>query len=676
MTRQLVAHSLPGLYDQSSTLDGVKLQSDRVLPGARSEALFEGVDQHILVVGSSTSLGKHVVRDLLLFGAEHNVVVTALDAAPDLSQLDFALSHLPSFHRARRRLDSVGSAVALSDFVDPRTASFANKDATSAAMMATGRLRVVQADQRNLSVVQSILMPERFGAPPTLQLGVMKSRKPGTRRMVPKITGIMHLTGATDTACERNLPECLDQLASGADVLAAAVAEMSDEARPWIVVTRGAERAESLEQARMGVLPPSIADLPPTGRRPRGRRRTDAEWIGRKGETIKLMAVTAPIHAILLAMPPDAHVYGDPFDSRRLPVPDLVHRALGHLPMHVAASFPSMSASSRWVGASVLWIEDAVEAVLSAAELLARAAAAKHLQSRSIVADVTLAPAGSLDVEAMATLIQSITQSDSPLATPRQSPRPPAWIEAERAIATNVLDLRTPAPVDLGVRAYVAALLARQMDYAVTQQAALCKTPPPVAQIEQAMLGTDGCFVQLVALSAGRSYSFGCSQDLESYGQPVTMLNAVPHAEGVRGVDLKVGKVEHGEGIWVELSCPTGAGGQPERVVWVDGAYGHFATEAEEPDGVSRFRVEVVRRDAAAFTLSIPGSDATSKRAFVTHTVSKGVDRLRPLFTPTAETPAEHEVMHFRLNEICCSNRARTHDFLQSDRASVFAQRG
>jgi hypothetical protein len=156
------------------------------------------------------------------------------------------------------------------------------------------------------------------------------------------------------------------------------------------------------------------------------------------------------------------------------------------------------------------------------------------------------------------------------------------------------------------------------------------------------------------------------------------MLNAVPHAEGVRGVRLSASRVPTGEGNGVEvgISCPTGAGGADEAVAWLHDPTGEadgFVTASLEPTAIYRkFRVDFVRRDTGAFTLSLPlEGDGWPKRKLMVRDVG-GIDTKMVYFPVSGETqaPMDDLVLELRINEICSPAKAASkHNFLREDRA-------
>lgn len=436
------------------------------------------------------------------------------------------------------------------------------------------------------------------------------------------------------------------------------------------------------QAAPMNGSTPDIEDL---NRRP-GKRKRQLETASQTHLALHSLASSSRMNAISLRLPPDSHLLGDPFASRRLPLPYLVQNALGHLPIHVHAdSFPTFArprAEDEWIGLSIMSIEDIVEAILSAAELLSRAQKAEYLERVSLVTEVDIVPptADANLAEDTVDFVLQLTRSESPVAYEtfdlplRRRPSP-----LSPRTANRLLRLRSPEPSTIFLRSYLSSILSLQGSHLEKLASQSCAQPPPLSELEAAMLGADGCFVQLIAIVDGMSWSFACSQDLDEFSQPLAMLNAVPHAEGVRGIRIGVERSATGEGSGIELaiSCPTGAGGADEAVAWLSDPEGQndgFVTASQEPKAIhKRFHVDFVRRDTKAFSLSLPlEGDGWPKRKLMVRDVG-GVDSKIAYFPDSGESASLSDlVLELRVNEICCgSKEGKGRSFLREDRASA-----
>ena len=125
---QLVNRSPSILYDTRTSLDKLRLTSTRFVASRPSSpfAVFAQLPQrqHILVTGGFSSLGKSLVRDLLLLGSESGgqrtsntvrkpdgpldlpsdqggIVITILDTRNRSEELDEILRHTPLYHRSK-----------------------------------------------------------------------------------------------------------------------------------------------------------------------------------------------------------------------------------------------------------------------------------------------------------------------------------------------------------------------------------------------------------------------------------------------------------------------------------------------------------------------------------------------------------------------------------------------
>ena len=399
--------------------------------------------------------------------------------------------------------------------------------------------------------------------------------------------------------------------------------------------------------------------------------------------SLKPLAQVSKVHAISLYLPPDDLVFGDPFAPTSATIPYLVKHSVGHLPLTVYSDifpFQVQPVLKRdWTQIAIISTEDLVEAIISATELLYRASGADYLRKVSIMTEIPVVPESALNsphssyARDIVNLIRDLTRSESPISIGNfavDTPLPhPVWTAQDRELSPDTLGLGLQAPIPMSLQAYVSSLFALQMDYLSTTITEQCKPPESMEVLRSLALDMDQCFTQLIVLVDGASWSLACSQELEEYEQPVALLHAVPHAEGVRGVRISVQGSVEGE-IKFQMSCPTGPGGADEVVVWSTEESGSWQTITDAPNGISTFQLDFVRRESAAFSLAFFQMATEAPRRQIKHklVVKEGFT----FFAPTnLELPNGATVADLRFNEICCSNgRASNSDhfFLRNDR--------
>ena len=296
---QLVATSNPSpgpaYFDARTSMDRLKLTSTRVLghgggsSSGSSDDATEDVDnqafanrqrRHILVTGGFGSLGKAVVRDLLLNGGgapprtaaawaaagapvdeqawEEDVLVTILDVADRASELNFLLQSAP--------LDKPGAG-GKGKGTDPRAKAFQASERSVDSFRKQGKLRVVVGDVRDAELVGQLLDPKgsyvthlpgqiQAAALGDAQLGNLKQKGHATTTsFIPPVTGIIHLAAYSPEQCRRNPVDCRDVEEAGMKALLGSIeregvdkeADLEGDKvvvadRPWVVLPRRADR--------------------------------------------------------------------------------------------------------------------------------------------------------------------------------------------------------------------------------------------------------------------------------------------------------------------------------------------------------------------------------------------------------------------------------------------------
>ncbi|KAK4332774.1 Proteophosphoglycan ppg4 [Rhodotorula toruloides] len=351
----------PSYYDARTSMDKIKLTSTRVLGhgGKSSSSSSSSADdaadtisfasrdrRHILVTGGFGSIGKAVVRDLLLttggsssrvdaWGAptetadeltwEEDVLVTILDVADRSAELNFLLQSAP--------LDKPGGAGKIKG-TDPRTQAFSASERSVENFRKSGKLRVVVGDVRDEELVKSILDPAgttHTDLPADQQAAALLNPKLGRPKqkghtlattVIPPVTGIVHLAAYSPKACRTNPVDCRSVEQDGVSAILEAIKRegMEKQAelveRPWVVVPRRADRWDEASIADNGNSSTLTVQVPETA--------------------IKAFTTKRPLHSLLLELPSAFSIIGDPYASRFDPVPHIVHSALGNLPINGA----------------------------------------------------------------------------------------------------------------------------------------------------------------------------------------------------------------------------------------------------------------------------------------------------------------------------------------------------
>lgn len=786
--------------------------------------------QHILVTGGFSSLGRSLVRDLLLLGGESGaeedsqtgtrgkfglsglwgpddeevdeyaddfsdiagpkkikeidakkgIIVTVLDTTNRSTELDDMLRHSPLYHRSRigfnlpdpsggfgqswtgpsrQDEDKAQDKSAKNydgtpplEFIDPRSADFSSSEVSLASFIAKGRLRIVRGDSRDSEQILQLLRPH--SSPPIGKISKRDERKskfgkkpkrphyeedPATA--LPPVSGIFHLAGYENTDCKlKNPRDCADLERGGLRAVAEAVGQMDDYARPWIVagdrgnleqpeVAQWLRRADKSDRAQADV--PIVTPLQTASTtglstdspaKEKGKRSLKSRSLYDSTAYISPIAELARktrVHALSLRLPPNSHIFGDSFAARSLPIPHLVHSAIGHLPIVLDEdTFPSMNVRvfenstfdqtylekavtrSVWDNTGVVYIDDVVEAFIAAGELLSRASNAEYVSRLSMLAEVDIVPpsrsysavplyasSGSKSVaeETLDWIIQ-LTKSASPVGFVQSrgalggretlQGRP-----LDRSLARSILGTTPSTPIPLALKAYIRSLLGRQASFFDQHITEACAPPHDLRTLNDALAQLDTCHVQLLGLVSGENIVLACNPDYDHTPatSPLVLANAVPYTEKLSQVKLRsrwgpVGKTEVG------LFCPFGTNGADERLVWLESTEtleGRWATQSEALNlqaesttiwSYNNFEVNFVRRDMRSFTLSIlqypqAGPEAPKRRMVFTVDNSKKTsdttmkDVLNLGWQLLAETEPDWQTMEWRVNPICCADK-------------------
>lgn len=237
--------------------------------------------RHILVTGGFGSLGKFVVRDMLLglsspsttaksdlddwaaddASKEEDILVTILDVKDRTAELNFLLQSAPLEKGPKIK------------GTDPRAQAFTSSERSVDNFKRAGKLRVLVGDVRDKELMASVLvaggttMTEMGGnqaaaAALNAKLGRPKLGKGShqtTTTFIPPVSGIIHLASYSPAACRLNPADCesveTEGMTAMLDVLERKGLEKTGKDgktqivdRPWVVVPR---RADNWEEVRL-----------------------------------------------------------------------------------------------------------------------------------------------------------------------------------------------------------------------------------------------------------------------------------------------------------------------------------------------------------------------------------------------------------------------------------------
>ncbi|KAK4058870.1 hypothetical protein OIO90_000316 [Microbotryomycetes sp. JL221] len=672
----------PSYYDKRTSLDRIKLSSTRVLGhGEPQQDNLRSADEdedevaqrprrHILVTGGFGSIGKHVVRDLLLGPAvasgsawsskssdvdfveeddrEEDILITILDVRDRTPELNFLLQAAP-FKGPRVK------------GTDPRTQAFSAQERSVDSFRRSGKLRTIVGDVRDKELMETILSPTgtTITQTGTQQAAALLNAKLGrvgqgsqhltTTVVVPPVSGIIHLAAYSPSACRQNPTDCEDVESKGARVILDRLEHFGDK----------------MTQTEMpGVTNWNASSLSTVA----------AE------ESIKQFAHKHPLHAIMLQLPSAYSVIGDPYSPRFDPVPHLVQSALGHLPIEVTASSEEQE--------PFIAIDDVSRAVVQSARMLELAGKKEYLRALAFVGEVQVIgpPLGQKSISPMlyvAKTVIKLTTSQSALATfdadrePLIGPHPD--LNNDRKRAAKVLGFAPSLSVRTALGRYLTMLLKLQATHLATRVNVACSSPPSVPVLEEGLLALSGCNAQLLTVIEGAYFTLGCSQGVEGpHLEPLSMLPAVPFKEGVRGVEILAERGLEGK-VDLQLRCPKlDNKGEPtqdsEVVVWATatevGGAASFAdqSKAGEHTVAEWYSAEFIQRDSRSFTLSLPPTEGVTegeepKRRLVLQDSAARKVTFQPI-------TGEARPMLWRVNPICCAatdRRKDVWDFFKED---------
>ena len=645
------------------------------------------------------------------------------------------------------------------EFIDPRSAAFSSSQVSLASFISKGRLRIVKGDARNTSLVTTLLNPRlaakeasdrKFREKPVKsKFGIPKRPHHDTDEadMLPPISGVFHLAGYENAACSLEKPrDCADMERNGVAALAHAMHTTEEAYRPWLVLAdRGnlaypkvrawladdASQQPILDvQTRIPGAPSTSAAIEQMIQRSYGDATTQKKHTRRSyfgvpdyASPLASFAREQKLHALCIRLPPDSHIFGDSFASRiESPVAHLVHSAVGHMPILVNDNdFPNMHISEAissspdpfaangtslgpaqhglWQNTGLVYIDDIVESMLAAGELLARSNTAEYLRRISILAEVDIVPpqasllagnaltsaSSSFAQEAVDWIVQ-LTRSSSPVGIMRRQ----ASLSGEtslqgrpldRPLTKQVLGTTPSTPLPLALKAYIRSLLGRQTTYLDSQIGIACAPPPDLRTLNEALAQLHLYTVQVLGLVSAENIVLACNPDYlgDRTKAPLVLRDPYTIADGLSQVKLKsrwgpVGKVD------VSFYCPFGKGGADEQIFWTESTkeiVGRWATATDQArmaleDSTlwtyDKFEVNFVRRDTRSFTLSIPqypqaNVESPKRRMVFTIDHSKkgsegGMKEMVLLnWQLLGDTGPDWQTMEWRLNPISCKER-------------------
>lgn len=278
----------PAFYDERTSFDRLRLSSTLVLGHGHGASVKSSDDpddddsgtptgssnrRHILITGGFGSLGKHVVRDLLLglsahkghssSGAdewsvnsskndEEDILLTILDIKDRSSELNHLLLSVP-----------IAARVVVKG-TDPRAQAFASNERTVSSFKRKGKLRIILGDVRDEDLLAHLLAPSsQTEATPAQDQSARQADDPGLRRpllknhvahavVIPPVSGIIHLAAYSPSACRLNPLDCEDVETAGMQAILKALARDAPQKpatgggyvmseRPWMLVSRRGE---------------------------------------------------------------------------------------------------------------------------------------------------------------------------------------------------------------------------------------------------------------------------------------------------------------------------------------------------------------------------------------------------------------------------------------------------
>ncbi|GAA5859151.1 hypothetical protein JCM1840_003777 [Sporobolomyces johnsonii] len=708
----------PAYYDARTSMDRLKLTSTRVLGHGQSSSSSVSDDEpesfqtrqrrHILVTGGFGSLGKHVVRDLLLNGGssssrssgddwsrgpslsgsfatdelswEQDVLVTILDVHDRTPELNFLLQSAPLAKPGASKLKGT----------DPRTQAFSASERTVDTFRKSGKLRIVVGDVRDEELVKGLLDPSGTtltDLPANQQAAALLNAKLGrpkqkghatTTTVIPPVTGVIHLASYSPKDCRVNPVDCADVERKGMDAVLSALGREGMEQptgkngekavvadRPWVVVPRRGDRWDESAVAHNG----NASSL--------STRVSE--------DLVKTFTEQHPLHSVLLQLPSYNSIIGDPFSPRFDPVPHIVQSALGNLPVTVYTSSTQTE--------PFLAIDDASKAVIQSARMLDVASSKDYLRLLGFVAELEVVgpPSSTSKSTPLADLAQtalSLTLSQSAFAeifTQREAvatASAPLFHNSETALrktTSKVLGFTPSTSVRDTLTSYISSLLRLQSNHLSAKINVACSSPPSIPVLEEGLLALSGCNTQLLTLIEGAYYTLGCSQGLEGpHLEPLAIVPAVPYKEGVRGVEIFAERGLEGK-VDIQMRCPVVGKdgklvpGESEVVMWADTVDGGEFAELNKPGAhpiAEWYTVDFVQRDARSFTLTLPPTEGVPEGEEPKRRLSlrdPNNPKREMLFQPVS---GETRALLWKFNPICCAadqRRKDVWDFFKED---------
>lgn len=667
--------------------------------------------RHILVTGGFGSLGKHVVRELLLGAAaqqhrdaterelangagpsidndeDGEVVVTLLDVQDKTDELDYLLQSAPLEESLKMR------------GTDPRAQAFTSSERSVEHFRRTRKLRIILGDVRDGALMKALLSSGSSSQTSAalrladIQAGNIKRPKPkghlDPKTSLPPVTGIVHLAAYSPVDCRLNPTDCTVVEEEGmAEILAAIRREDEESAfgptaagerpsvadRPWIVMPRRAEGW--VEYANITNYAAS------------------KEAIAAGEKALKDFATKHPLHAVLLRLPSQHSFIGDAFASRFDPVPHMIESALGDIPINPPR--PLETPIDPFIA-----VEDGARSVIQSALMLDLASRKEYLQAFAFVGELKIVgptQKGLPDPEDFAEHVIAVTKSKSPLAIAALDEDEPVrdlavevegrWrqqLDDSRKVATKALGYTPSIDIDSALRAHVASLLRRQDAHLSSRISVACSTPPAIPVLEDGLLGLNGCSVQLLTVIEGSYHTLGCSQGLDStVSRPVSVLTAVPYKEGVRGVEIRAERGTDGR-VDIQMRCPAVdtdgklIAGQADVVTWAsldgkpsDGGLNEGFAESSR-QGVKTiaewYTVDFVHRESRAFTLSLPLPEGVTERDEPRRRLMFRSARPSDMSMTFLPIDAEMTPIMWRINPVCCAKPRSNElwDFFKED---------
>lgn len=718
----------PAYYDRRTSIARLRLTSTRVLGhGVLDSSSAEADDheqafpgrtrRHILVTGGFGSLGKHVIRDMLLgtrTGSndeesgedgtnDEEVLITLLDIVDRTPELNYLLQSTPG-PKLPTKIKGT----------DPRTQSFTSSERSVESFKRSGQLRIIIGDIRDSQLVATLLKAGSAAASNTgislaqqaaiLQASGGKTRKTKVKGwttaggvVLPPVSGVVHLAAYSPSACRLNLKDCESVETEGMKAILEALSgvEAVEKAQarvnmPWLVVPRRGDGWREVRLPWTGTSLGGSLTLFLTAQF-EGAHAWNASRLSTPAShgLLKTFSISHPLHSLLLQLPSSHSIIGDPYSPRFDPVPHIVHSALGHLPIQVYTD-PAITEAFLAIG-------DASRAIIQGARMLELASRKEYVRQMAFVAELRVGgPPAIGGTAALAKTAISLARSQSPFAQILEdelegevsAKELVAQRIAARKTAAKVLGFSPSQSVRTALKTYMASLLRLQALHLSAKISVTCSSPPSVPVLEEGLLALSSCNVQFLTLIDGAYFTLACSAGLEGASdKPLALVGAIPFKEGVQSVEVLVERGLEGK-VDVQLRCPASsvagkAAGKSEVIIWIETEEGGQFVEQSTPGAraiAEWFSVDFVRRDSRAFTLTLPPTEGVDERDQPKYRLTRadpyGNDKKLVFQTPGNDA----RPLLWRVNPICCPEGRRRKDvwdYFKDDREflSPFAAR-